>query len=398
MGKQKFYDTALKQERAVLVGVIRPGEKPEETKEYLDELAFLVDTAGGAVEEIFTQKMLKPDRATFVGTGKLDEIKGYVQSEEIDMVVFDDELSPSQLRNIERELQVKILDRSNLILDIFARRAQTAQAKTQVELAQLQYLLPRLTRLWTHLERQKGGIGMRGPGETQIESDRRMILEKISLLKDRLKHIDRQNETQRKNRVQLIRVALVGYTNVGKSTIMNMLAKSEVFAENKLFATLDTTVRKVVIENLPFLLSDTVGFIRKLPHHLVECFKSTLDEVREADILIHVVDVSHPNFEDQINVVNETLKDLGARDKPTIMVFNKIDAYVSPEAAESTHEDEKVTLTLADFKNSWMAQHNAPALFISALHKENLEEFKQLLYDMVHGLHTQRYPYDKLLF
>jgi GTPase len=398
MGKQKFYDTALKQERAVLVGVIRPGEKPEETKEYLDELAFLVDTAGGAVDTVFTQKMLKPDRATFVGTGKLEEIKGYVQAEEIDMVVFDDELSPSQLRNIERELQVKILDRSNLILDIFAGRAQTAQAKTQVELAQLQYLLPRLTRLWTHLERQKGGIGMRGPGETQIESDRRMILDKISLLKDRLKHIDRQNETQRKNRVQLIRVALVGYTNVGKSTIMNMLAKSEVFAENKLFATLDTTVRKVVIENLPFLLSDTVGFIRKLPHHLVECFKSTLDEVREADILIHVVDVSHPNFEDQINVVNETLKDLGARDKPTIMVFNKIDAYVSPEAAEDHHEEEKVTLTLAEFKNSWMAQHNAPAMFISALHKENLEEFKQLMYDMVLDLHTQRYPYDKLLF
>jgi len=398
MGKQKFYDTALKQERAVLVGVIRPGEKPEETKEYLDELAFLVDTAGGAVDTVFTQKMLKPDRATFVGTGKLEEIKGYVQAEEIDMVVFDDELSPSQLRNIERELQVKILDRSNLILDIFAGRAQTAQAKTQVELAQLQYLLPRLTRLWTHLERQKGGIGMRGPGETQIESDRRMILDKISLLKDRLKHIDRQNETQRKNRVQLIRVALVGYTNVGKSTIMNMLAKSEVFAENKLFATLDTTVRKVVIENLPFLLSDTVGFIRKLPHHLVECFKSTLDEVREADILIHVVDVSHPNFEDQINVVNETLKDLGARDKPTIMVFNKIDAYVSPEAAEDHHEEEKVTLTLVEFKNSWMAQHNAPALFISALHKENLEEFKQLMYDMVLDLHTQRYPYDKLLF
>jgi GTP-binding protein HflX len=398
MGKQKFYDTALKQERAVLVGVIRPGEKPEETKEYLDELAFLVDTAGGAVDTVFTQKMLKPDRATFVGTGKLEEIKGYVQAEEIDMVVFDDELSPSQLRNIERELQVKILDRSNLILDIFAGRAQTAQAKTQVELAQLQYLLPRLTRLWTHLERQKGGIGMRGPGETQIESDRRMILDKISLLKDRLKHIDRQNETQRKNRVQLIRVALVGYTNVGKSTIMNMLAKSEVFAENKLFATLDTTVRKVVIENLPFLLSDTVGFIRKLPHHLVECFKSTLDEVREADILIHVVDVSHPNFEDQINVVNETLKDLCARDKPTIMVFNKIDAYVSPEAAEDHHEEEKVTLTLAEFKNSWMAQHNAPALFISALHKENLEEFKQLMYDMVLDLHTQRYPYDKLLF
>jgi GTP-binding protein HflX len=397
MGKQKTYDTALKQERAVLVGVIRPGEKPEETKEYLEELAFLVDTAGGKVEHVFTQKMLKPDRATFVGTGKLEEIKGYIFSEEIDMVVFDDELSPSQLRNIERELQIKVLDRSNLILDIFAGRAQTAQAKTQVELAQLQYLLPRLTRLWTHLERQKGGIGMRGPGESQIESDRRMILEKISLLKSRLKLIDKQNETQRKNRVELIRVALVGYTNVGKSTIMNMLSKSEVFAENKLFATLDTTVRKVVIDNLPFLLSDTVGFIRKLPHHLVECFKSTLDEVREADILIHVVDVSHPNFEDQINVVNETLKDLGAREKQTIVVFNKIDAYVSPEAPEM-HEEEKVTLTLEDFKKTWMAQHNAPALFISALNKENLEEFKQLLYDKVLAMHTQRYPYDKLLY
>jgi GTP-binding protein HflX len=397
MGKAKTYDTAVKQERAVLVGVIRPGEKPEETKEFLDELAFLVDTAGGVVEKNFTQKMLKPDRGTFVGTGKLEEIRAYVKSEEVDMVVFDDELSPSQLRNIERELEVKILDRSNLILDIFAGRAQTSQAKTQVELAQLQYLLPRLTRLWTHLERQKGGIGMRGPGETQIESDRRMILEKISLLKGRLKLIDKQNETQRKNRTELIRVALVGYTNVGKSTIMNMLSKSEVFAENKLFATLDTTVRKVVIDNLPFLLSDTVGFIRKLPHHLVECFKSTLDEVREADILIHVVDVSHTSFEDQINVVNETLKDLGARDKDTIMVFNKIDAYVSPES-ESNDEEEKTTLTLDDFKRSWMAQNNSPALFISALHKENLEEFKQLLYDKVVALHTARYPYDKLLY
>ncbi len=397
MGKQKSYDTALKQERAVLVGVITPGEKPEQTKEYLDELAFLVDTAGGAVEKTFTQKMLKPDRATFVGTGKLLEIQAYVKAEEIDMVVFDDELSPSQLRNIERELQVKILDRSNLILDIFAGRAQTAQAKTQVELAQLQYLLPRLTRLWTHLERQKGGIGMRGPGETQIESDRRMILEKISLLKERLKLIDRQNETQRKNRVSLIRVALVGYTNVGKSTIMNMLSKSDVFAENKLFATLDTTVRKVVIDNLPFLLSDTVGFIRKLPHHLVECFKSTLDEVREADILIHVVDVSHPNFEDQIHTVNETLNDLGARDKDTIMVFNKMDAYVTPEIDELS-EEEIVPLTLADFKKSWMAHHNSPSIFISATRKENVEEFRQLLYDKIKILHTSRYPYDKLLY
>jgi GTP-binding protein HflX len=397
MGKQKYYDTAIRQERAVLVGVVTPGEKPEQTKEFLDELAFLVQTAGGTVEKNFTQKMLKPDRATFVGTGKLEEIQAYVKAEEIDIVVFDDELSPSQLRNIERELQVKILDRSNLILDIFAGRAQTAQAKTQVELAQLQYLLPRLTRLWTHLERQKGGIGMRGPGETQIESDRRMILEKISLLKERLKLIDRQNETQRKNRGQLIRVALVGYTNVGKSTIMNMLSKSDVFAENKLFATLDTTVRKVVIENLPFLLSDTVGFIRKLPHHLVECFKSTLDEVREADILIHVVDVSHPNFEDQIHTVNETLNDLGARDKDTIMVFNKIDAYVTPESDEY-NDEEMVPLTLADFKKSWMAHHSSPTIFISATRKENVEEFKQLLYDKIKTLHVSRYPYDKLLY
>ncbi|MGZ3751290.1 MAG: GTPase HflX, partial [Mucilaginibacter sp.] len=291
--KQKFYDTAVKQERVVLVGIITPNETPEQEKEYLEELQFLVETAGGETIRSFTQKMQRPERATFVGTGKLEEIKEFVIAEEIDIVVFDDELTPSQLRNIENELQVKILDRSNLILDIFANRAQTAQAKAQVELAQLQYLLPRLTRLWTHLERQKGGIGMRGPGESQIETDRRLILNKIDLLKDKLKLIDRQNETQRKNRHQLVRAALVGYTNVGKSTIMNMISKSEVFAENKLFATLDTTVRKVVIENVPFLLSDTVGFIRKLPHHLVECFKSTLDEVREADILVHVVDISH---------------------------------------------------------------------------------------------------------
>lgn len=399
MGKQKVYDTAPKQERAVLVGIILPGEKAEETKEHLDELAFLVDTAGGVVDTSFTQRMQKPDRSTFVGTGKLEEIAAYVKAEEIDMVVFDDELSPSQLRNIERELGVKILDRSNLILDIFAGRAQTAQARTQVELAQLQYLLPRLTRLWTHLERQKGGIGMRGPGESQIETDRRLILEKITLLKERLRLIDRQNETQRKNRGQLIRVALVGYTNVGKSTIMNMLSKSEVFAENKLFATLDTTVRKVVIENLPFLLSDTVGFIRKLPHHLVECFKSTLDEVREADILVHVVDISHPNFEDQINTVNQTLSELGARDKETIMVFNKIDAYVPAVEDNLVDVDEqREPLTLADFKKTWMGQDNAPAIFISATEKENLEDFRQLLYEKVKGLHLQHYPYDKLLY
>ncbi|SDD38666.1 GTP-binding protein HflX [Pedobacter soli] len=394
MGRQKFYDTAIVQERAILVGVVTPGEKEAQTKEYLDELAFLVDTAGGKVEKVFTQKMLKPERATFVGTGKLEEIKAYVKSEEIDTVVFDDELSPSQLRNIDRELGVKVLDRSNLILDIFANRAQTAQAKTQVELAQLQYVLPRLTGMWTHLERQKGGIGMRGPGETQIESDRRIILNKISLLKERLRNIDRQNETQRKNRGQLIRVALVGYTNVGKSTIMNMLSKSEVFAENKLFATLDTTVRKVVIENLPFLLSDTVGFIRKLPHHLVECFKSTLDEVREADLLVHVVDVSHPNFEDQINTVNETLKDIGAIDKDMILVFNKIDAYVSPEV-EGDDDDGK--LTLEDFKNSWMSHGKVPVLFISATQKENIEEFKTLLYDKIKAAHVARYPYDSNL-
>jgi GTP-binding protein HflX len=393
--KQKFYDTALKQETAVLVGIITPGQTDEQTKEYLEELEFLVDTAGGKTVKSFTQRMQRPERATFVGTGKLEEIQAYVKAEEIDMVVFDDELSPSQLRNIERELGVKILDRSNLILDIFAGRAQTAQAKTQVELAQLQYLLPRLTRLWTHLERQKGGIGMRGPGESQIETDRRLILNKISLLKERLKEIDKQNETQRKNRNQLIRVALVGYTNVGKSTIMNMISKSEVFAENKLFATLDTTVRKVVIDNLPFLLSDTVGFIRKLPHHLVECFKSTLDEVREADVLVHVVDVSHPHFEDQINTVNETLKDIGAIDKPVITVFNKIDAYqptlINPDEPEQM-------LTLDEFKHTWMASNNSPAIFISALKKENVEEFRKLLYDKVIALHTVRYPYDQLLY
>jgi GTP-binding protein HflX len=392
--KQKFYDTAVKQERAVLVGVILPHETDEQTKEYLEELQFLVDTAGAETVKTFTQKLQRPDRSTFVGSGRLEDIKAFVIEEEIDIVVFDDELTPSQLRNIENELQVKILDRNNLILDIFAGRAQTAQAKSQVELAQLQYLLPRLTRLWTHLERQKGGIGMRGPGESQIETDRRLILNKISLLKERLKLIDRQNETQRKNRVAMVRVALVGYTNVGKSTIMNMISKSEVFAENKLFATLDTTVRKVVIENVPFLLSDTVGFIRKLPHDLVECFKSTLDEVREADILVHVVDISHPNFEDQIRTVNDTLKDLGVKDKPTITVFNKIDAY-QPFKNETEHHE---PLTLNDFKHSWMAKNNSPAIFISATKKENVDEFRKLLYDKVVEIHAARYPYDHLLY
>jgi GTP-binding protein HflX len=392
MAKQKFYDTAIKPERAILVGIITPGQSDAQTREYLEELEFLVATAGGETIHSFTQRMQRPDRATFVGTGKLEEIKDYIKAEEIDIVVFDDELSPSQLRNIENELQIKILDRSNLILDIFAKRAQTSQAKTQVELAQLQYMLPRLTRLWTHLERQKGGIGMRGPGESQIETDRRIILNKISLLKERLEEIDKQNATQRKNRHQLVRVALVGYTNVGKSTIMNMLSKSEVFAENKLFATLDTTVRKVVIDNLPFLLSDTVGFIRKLPHHLVECFKSTLDEVREADILIHVVDISHPNFEDHMNTVNETLKELGAIDKEMITVFNKIDAY------QNLEKEDDEPITLADFEHSWMAKNSSPALFISATKKENLEQFRTLLYDRIKTIHTQRYPFDKLLY
>ncbi|HIY76604.1 MAG TPA: GTPase HflX [Candidatus Sphingobacterium stercorigallinarum] len=399
MAKNKIYDTAIKPETAVLVSVITPGVSDETATEYLEELEFLVSTAGGITKGIFTQKLTSPDRATFVGSGKLDEIKEFIQAEEIDIVVFDDELSPSQLRNVEKFFNVKILDRSNLILDIFAKHAKTAQAKTQVELAQLQYLLPRLTRMWTHLERQRGGIGMRGPGETQIESDRRMILNKISQLKDRLESIDRQSETQRKNRGDLIRVALVGYTNVGKSTIMNLISKSDVLIENKLFATLDTTVRKVVIDNLPFLLSDTVGFIRKLPHHLVECFKSTLDEVREADVLIHVVDISHPYFEDHIVAVNETLRDIGAADKPTITVFNKIDAYSEP--AETTESELDVPVaqpTLKEFKNSWMAKNADPAVFISATDRMNVEEFRKILYDIVIKMHTARYPYNNLLY
>ena len=397
MGRRfKIHDTAPKRETAVLVSVITPDVSDQMAKDYLQELEFLVTTAGGQTEHIFTQKLAKPEHATFVGSGKLEEIKAYIDAEEIDMVVFDDELSPSQLRNIERELKCKILDRSNLILDIFANHAQTAQAKTQVELAQLQYLLPRLTRMWTHLERQRGGIGMRGPGESQIETDRRIILNKISLLKERLKVIDKQNETQRKNRGEMIRVALVGYTNVGKSTILNMISKSDVLIENKLFATLDTTVRKVVIDNLPFLLSDTVGFIRKLPHHLVESFKSTLDEVREADVLIHVVDISHPNFEDHIFAVNETLKDINALDKPTITVFNKIDAYKPP--VERDEDGEEIKVTLEDFRKSWMARNSDPAIFLSATERTNVEEFKQKLYDIISELHTARYPYNNLLY
>ncbi len=396
MGKTKIFDTALKPETALLVSVITPDISEQNAKDYLQELEFLVQTAGGEVQGVFTQKLAKPEHATFVGSGKLEEIRQYADAEDIDMIVFDDELSPSQLRNVERELKRKILDRSNLILDIFAKHAQTAQAKTQVELAQLQYLLPRLTRMWTHLERQRGGIGMRGPGESQIETDRRIILNKISLLKERLRVIDKQNETQRKNRGELIRVALVGYTNVGKSTILNMISKSDVLMENKLFATLDTTVRKVVIDNLPFLLSDTVGFIRKLPHHLVESFKSTLDEVREADVLIHVVDISHPNFEDHIAAVNETLKDIDALDKPVITVFNKIDAYKAPVEVDENGEEIKVTLD--EFRNSWMAKNSDPAIFLSATEKTNVEEFKQKLYEIVSKMHTARYPYNNLLY
>lgn len=396
MGKTKIYETAVKQETAILVSVITPDISDDTAREYLEELEFLVETAGGDTRGIFTQKLAKPEHATFVGTGKLQEIKAYVEAEEIDMVVFDDELSPSQLRNIEKELKRKILDRSSLILDIFAKHAQTAQAKTQVELAQLQYLLPRLTRMWTHLERQRGGIGMRGPGESQIETDRRIILNKISLLKERLKVIDKQNETQRKNRGEMIRVALVGYTNVGKSTILNMISKADVLIENKLFATLDTTVRKVVIDNLPFLLSDTVGFIRKLPHHLVESFKSTLDEVREADVLIHVVDISHPDFEHHIIAVNETLKDIKALDKPTITVFNKIDVYKPP--VELDENGEEIKVTLEEFKNSWMAKNSDPAIFLSATNKTNIEEFKEKLYEVIADLHNKRYPYNDLLY
>ncbi|RLD66198.1 MAG: GTPase HflX, partial [Bacteroidetes bacterium] len=351
-------------ERAVLVAVATPKVKYEKVEEYLEELAFLVDTAGGVAEKRFIQKLSMIDPKHYVGSGKLNEIREYIKAAEIDLVVFDDELSPSQLRNIERELNCRILDRTNLILDIFAKRAQTSHAKTQVELAQYQYLLPRLTRMWTHLERQQGGIGMRGPGETEIETDRRIIRDRIALLKKRLLQIDKQMATQRKNRGKLLRLALVGYTNVGKSTIMNMLSKSDIFAENKLFATLDTTVRKVVVENLPFLLADTVGFIRKLPHGLVESFKSTLDEVREADVLLHVVDISHPEFEDQIEIVNQTLAEIQSNDKPMIMVFNKIDAYTFVEKEEDDLTPAtKENLSLDDLMNTWMAKENQPCIF-----------------------------------
>jgi len=392
-------ETAPNTEKAVLVGLISGSQDEKQAKEYLDELEFLTDTAGAVVLKKFTQKLDVPNTATFVGSGKLEEIGNYVKMMEADTVIFDDELTPTQLRNIERILECKVLDRTNLILDIFAKRAKTAHAKTQVELAQYQYLLPRLTRMWTHLERQQGGIGTRGPGETQIETDRRIILDKIALLKEKLKKIDTQKSIQRKNRGKMVRVALVGYTNVGKSTIMNMVAKSEVFAENKLFATLDTTVRKVVIGNLPFLLADTVGFIRKLPHGLVESFKSTLDEVREADVLLHIVDISHPGFEEQIETVNSTLLEIKAGDKPTIFVFNKIDAftYIKKDEDDLSMKT-KENFSLEEWKNSWMAKHNTPALFISAKLKENLEDFKTHLYDQVKEIHAQRFPYNDFLY
>jgi len=390
--------TEEKIENAVLVGVITQEQDEQQVEEYLDELAFLAETAGANAVKRFTQKLDAPHPKSFVGTGKLQEIIDYVKKNEVGLVIFDDELSPSQTRNIENSFkEVKVLDRSNLILDIFAKRARTAAAKTQVELAQYEYLLPRLTRMWTHLSRQKGGIGMRGPGETEIETDRRIIRDKIALLKSKLAKIDKQKETQRKGRQQMIRAALVGYTNVGKSTLMNLLSKSDVFAENKLFATLDTTVRKIVVGNLPFLLSDTVGFIRKLPHHLVDSFKSTLDEVREADILLHVVDISHPNFEEQIQTVNETLADMGAKDKPTIMIFNKVDAYTYTKKEEDDLTPEtKENRSLEDLKKSWMAKENYPCIFISAQKRINYEELRNLLYEHIKGLHIKIYPHRML--
>jgi len=393
------YTTRSVQEKAIIIGIATRDQDPDQVEEFLDELAFLVDTAGAIPAGRFVQKMEVPNSRTYIGKGKLEQIREYIQTHEIDIAVFDDELSGSQLRNIEKELNVRVLDRTNLILDIFASRAKTAYAKTQVELAQYEYLLPRLAGMWTHLERQRGGIGLRGPGETEIETDRRIIRDKIANLKEQLKRIDRQMSTQRKNRGKMVRVSLVGYTNVGKSTLMNLLSKSEVFAENKLFATLDTTVRKVVIGNLPFLLSDTVGFIRKLPHHLVESFKSTLDEVREADILLHVVDIAHPGFEEQITIVNQTLHDINASNKPTLVVFNKIDAfqYVIRDEDDLSPKT-RANLSLEELKNSWMAKSNYPCIFISATKKENLEEFRAILYNKVKEIHITRYPYDDFLF
>lgn len=410
---KEFVISEVKAETAILVGLITQEQNEAKTKEYLDELEFLADTAGAVTVKRFTQKVGGPNQTTYVGKGKLEEIKQYIKDEEdaereIGMVVFDDELSAKQIRNIENELKVKILDRTSLILDIFAMRAQTANAKTQVELAQYRYMLPRLQRLWTHLERQgggsgsgggKGSVGLRGPGETQLEMDRRIILQRMSLLKQRLAEIDKQKTTQRKNRGRLIRVALVGYTNVGKSTTMNLLAKSDVFAENKLFATLDTTVRKVVIENLPFLLADTVGFIRKLPTDLVDSFKSTLDEVREADLLLHVVDISHPDFEEQIKVVDNTLKDLGCADKPSMIIFNKIDSYTWVEKdPDDLTPATKENVTLDELKKTWMAKLNDSCLFISAKNKTNIDELRETLYNKVRELHVQKYPYNDFLY
>ena len=410
---KEFVISEVKAETAVLVGLITDGQNEAKTKEYLDELEFLADTAGAVTVRRFTQKVNGPSAVTYVGKGKLEEIRQYIEDcaeneEPIGMVIFDDELSAKQIRNIESELKVKILDRTSLILDIFAMRAQTANAKTQVELAQYRYMLPRLQRLWTHLERQgggsgsgggKGSVGLRGPGETQLEMDRRIILQRITLLKQRLLEIDKQKTTQRKNRGRLIRVALVGYTNVGKSTIMNLLSKSEVFAENKLFATLDTTVRKVIIENLPFLLADTVGFIRKLPTDLVDSFKSTLDEVREADLLLHVVDLSHPDFEEQIQVVERTLADLGCNEKPSMIVFNKIDNYRWTEKDEDDLTPEtRENITLEDLKKTWMARLDESCMFISAKEKLNVEAFRETLYKKVRELHVQKYPYNDFLY
>ena len=385
--------------KAVLVGLSYSDRPPHEAQDYIDELAFLTETAGAIPVKTVIQNLDRPHPKYFIGSGKLDEVAEYVQSEKIELVIFDEELTPGQLKNIEKVLKGRVLDRTNLILDIFAERAKTAHAKVQVELAQYQYLLPRLTRMWTHLERQKGGIGLRGPGETEIETDRRIIRDKIARLKNQLVMIDKQMATQRKNRGKMVRVALVGYTNVGKSTIMNLLSKSDVFAENKLFATLDTTVRKVVIDNLPFLLSDTVGFIRKLPYHLVESFKSTLDEVREADILIHVADISHPGFEEQIEVVRKTLMELKSADKPVFMVFNKIDSYsyVRKDDDDLTPKS-KENLSLDELKNSWIAKENSPCIFISAKEKKNIPKFKELIYSKVKEIHSKRYPYNDYLY
>ncbi len=400
-----MFDTLKKQETAILVGLISKNQDEEKVKEYLDELEFLADTAGAKVLKRYTQRLEHPDSSTFIGSGKLMDIKKFVLENHVDILIFDDELSPAQQRNLEKEIneaeeiKIKVVDRTRLILDIFAARARTAHAKTQVELAQSIYLLPRLTRMWSHLDRIKGGIGMKGAGETEIETDRRIVRDRIALLKERLKTIDKQMETQRKNRGEMIRVALVGYTNVGKSTIMNLLSKSDVFAENKLFATLDTTVRKVVIGNLPFLLSDTVGFIRKLPTTLVESFKSTLDEVREADVLLHVVDISHAGFEDQINVVNQTLADIGAGDKPILLVFNKIDAFTFDEKeVDDLSPMTKRNISLEQLKKMWTSKLDTQCLYISAVNKQNIDEFKTVLYEKVKELHQKRYPYNNFLY